>query len=137
MGVGLGIMFDTDVPGSGTFEEFIADGKELTYELPRLDEICHRIGVPAFSRFCPYDPSDETLYEGLSEGETLEEIWFDPADGIRTINPLTESLISEREQTNAKRNKREIDALIGALEALKTDLTLAKKEKARFALIFY
>lgn len=129
MGVGVGLMFDGGVPGTGAFEEFIADGKEFAYQMERLDEICQSMDVPPFSRFCPYDPSDEAAES--------EEIWFDPVDGLETVSRLTESLTSEIERTKGKRKKLELEALIAALDALKADLTLAKKRKARFAMFFY
>jgi hypothetical protein len=132
MGVCLGLMFDKKLPEADSFSEF-TDGKDLVHAMDGLDDLCKQNDVTAFSTFAPdYD----SLADELADGETLDEIWFDTADGLRTISVLVEATASEKKWSKGL-TKSEISVLIECLKELERCLEIGKRKKARFSFLYY
>ena len=134
MGVCLGLAFDKEFPEGDSFSKF-TDGKDLVYVMDRLDAICKQKEVTPFSTFAPdYD----SLAEGLSEGETIDEIWFNTADGVRTVSQLVQ--VAESEKTWCKGlglSKTEVNDVTACLKELERLLRIGKQKKARFYFSYY
>lgn len=136
MGACLGLMFDTEVPNTGAFEECIADGKDFVYEMDWLDSVCDRLDILPFSRFCPDDDELEAAHKATPKGKRFEGIWFEPADGLKTVSRLTKALNLEIKDTTGQ-HKKKLEFWIATLAALETDLKKARRRKARFAFFYY
>jgi hypothetical protein len=137
MGVCLGLMFDTEVPNTGAFKECIADGKDFAYEMDWLDSVCDRLGILPFSRLCPNEDELEAASEATPKGKKFEGIWFDPSDGLKTVNHLMKALSVERDGATAQRKKKKLELWIATMAALESDLKKARRKKARFAFFYY
>jgi len=82
MGVEVSPVFDKELPDA----EFDGDGKTLAACSDVLDKIAKDNGVdPVLSSFF-LDPEAEA--EDLPEGQVIEETWYDPKDGLRTVAGL-------------------------------------------------
>jgi hypothetical protein len=132
MGVGLGLAFDKESlrEEEKSFSK-LTDGKLLVYVMPRLDELCEQHKVTPFSTFAPdYD----SLAEELPEGETLDVIWFDINDGLKTITRLIKATDTDTEWSKGL-TKRDKQLVIDSLQELDRLLKIGKRKKARFSFI--
>ncbi len=132
MGVCLGLMFDKELPEEDSFSKF-TDGKILVHAIDRLDDLCRENDVTPFTTFAPdYD----SMAEGLSEGEILEDIWFDITDGLRTISTLVKVTAAEKKWSKGL-TKTEVRVVIDCLKELERLLKIAKRKRARFSFLWY
>jgi hypothetical protein len=132
MGVCLGLTFDKKLPEGDSFSKF-TDGKILVYAMDCLDQICKQKDLTPFSTFAP---DYNSLTEELSEGETLDEIWFDTADGLGTVSALIQVTQSEKQWSKGL-TKSEIRVVIECLKELERLLRIGKSKKARFCFLYY
>src|SRR5713101_4234085 len=128
MGVGITPHCEKEFPGSESFSKF-TDGKDLVHSMGRLDEICMQNRLTPFSTFAPdYD----SLACELSEGEVLEEICFDSADGLKTVSELIKALKSEKQWFKGLALwKKEAEVVGECLQLLQRLLKTAAKKRIR------
>jgi hypothetical protein len=132
MGVCLGLMFDKKLSAADSFSKF-TDGKDLVYAMDQLDELCKQHDVTTFSTFAPdYD----SLAEKLPKGETLDEIWFEIDDGLRTISTLVKATAADKKWSKGL-TKSEIGVVTDCLRELQRLLKTGKRKKARFSFLYY
>ena len=90
MGTALYIALDQEIPG---FDSFV-NGKFISEESDALDRIATKLGVTPLMDFFSTSPDEMS---GFLDGEALEKIadmklgkesWFDPEDGLRTVQTL-------------------------------------------------
>ena len=133
MGVALAPIFKKKFPQADSFEK-ATDGKNLSRNLSRLDEICAAKGVTAFSTFAP--DWEELEAELTVEELTEEDFWFSSADGLRTVSVLIAALQAEKQWSKGLR-KSQVSHLLMDLVELERVLKVAKQKKARFYLLRY
>jgi hypothetical protein len=133
MGVALAPIFKRKFPGDDSFER-ATDGKNLSRNMDRLDEICADKGVTAFSTFAPdWDElADELPVEELSDAA----LWYSSADALRTVSVLIAALQAEKQWSKGLRNSQAGHLLADLLE-LERVLKVAKKKRAQFYLLRY
>jgi hypothetical protein len=133
MGVALAPIFKKKFPGADTFEK-ATDGKNLSRNIYRLDQICADKGVTAFSTFAPdwEELEAELPVEELTEGD----FWFSSAKGLRTVSVLIAALRAEKQWSKGLR-KSQVDYLLLDLLELERVLKIAKQKRAQFYLLRY
>jgi hypothetical protein len=108
VGVCIDICLDKDIPDA---EMHDTDGKTLADCAETLDQICKAKALtPTFSSFI-VDP--EAMAEDVSEGQTMEEKWYDAGEGLKVVA----GLIAAMEAPDRKLRKR-IDKRGGILTPL-------------------
>jgi len=133
MGVALGLVFDKQLPETKEFSEF-TDGKDLASCIPVLDDICQERELVPFSTFAPD-------FAELEEELPLEEVYGDNtyqscAKAIRVINKILTVLETERKWAK-ELGKSRLKTVIATLKELDRLLTIGKKKKAKFYLLYY
>jgi hypothetical protein len=133
MGVALAPIFKKEFPGADSFER-ATDGKNMSRNMYRLDEICADKGVTAFSTFAPdwEELEAELPVEELTEGD----FWFSSAKALRTVSVLIATLQAEKQWSKGLR-KSQVGYLLLDLLELERVLKVAKQKRAQFYLLRY
>ena len=133
MGVAWAPIFKKEFPGADSFER-ATDGKNMSRNMYRLDEICADKGVTAFSTFAPdwEELEAELPVEELTEGD----FWFSSAKGLRTVSVLIAALRAEKQWSKELR-KSQVGYLLWDLLELERVLKVAKQKRAQFYLLRY
>src|SRR5262249_2807997 len=134
MGVCIAPAFEKKFRGSDSFSK-LTEGKCLVYCLDRLDDTCRRHGLSTLSSFAPdYD----ALACQLPKGEKLKEIWFESADGLKTVSELLKILSLDKKWFNGLAvTKKDAKLAVECLEVLERLLRSAAKKKIRFYLFYF
>jgi hypothetical protein len=132
MGVALGLMFEKKLPEADEFSKF-TDGKDLAGFMGVLDDICQERGLTAFSTFVPdFDGLEVEELEKLSEND----FYFSCAKGLKVIGRLITALEGEP-RWSKEIGKVRTKTVIACLRELERLLTIGKKKRTRFSLLYY
>lgn len=150
MGVGIDLCLDKEIPESRLRD---TDGKTLADCAKSLDRICKRNGLkPTFSSFI-IDP--EAMGDDESQGEMMEEPWFESRDGLRVVTGLIAAIESPDGNARASIDKQGgvltslwralgaksgmegkwAEVVLADLKELERCLKLAVEQGARFSLL--
>ncbi len=133
MGVALAPIFKKKFPGDDSFEK-ATDGKTLSRNFYRLDQICADKGVTGFSTFAP--DWEELEAELPVEEPTEGDFWFSSAKGLRSVSVLIAALRDEKPWSKGLRKSQVRYLLLDLLE-LERVLKVAKQKRAQFYLLRY
>ena len=104
MSTALFIVLEKDIPG---FDAAV-NGKPLSRASKGLDRIAGKLGVRPLMEFCSMDlgeAADLLADLGGEEADIPPEQWFDPEEGLRTVEALLTHL---RRRTEARSEERRV-----------------------------
>jgi hypothetical protein len=133
MGVGLGLLFDKEIPEAAAFSSF-TDGKDLARAIPVLDEICNKEGLTPFSTFAPD-------FEQLEDELPLEEVYGDhlyhACSECLGVIPKVVAALQADKQWSRKLGSKCAATVVATLAELERLLKIGKRKGVRFYLLYY
>ena len=116
-------------PIDGCKPELAVSGKALSRNTEAVERLCQKFGLKSLMDF--YSESAEETAALIGEDpEYFDDFpplqWFDPADGLRTVQTLIKNLASNNEPS--------VPGLIQDLQSLENVFLKAQQAKTRFRL---
>jgi hypothetical protein len=130
MSVALYIIFEQEMPG---FDASSVDGKYLEKALTQLDGIARSLGLVPLATFISGDPSEAAALLGDAgdvpdDVHLSEEQWFEPAEGLKTVQGLLDVI---RRDPSRVRNA-DVKRVMADLENTEKGLLAACERSIRF-----